>query len=90
MVIQIDVQPETEELLKRELATGRSLSVDEVIRRGIQATPMPNVADLPRKPFSSAQERAAAFWAWTESIPERGFYLPDEALERESFYGERG
>ena len=37
MDMVIDLKPETEELLKRELSNGTSGSVDEIIVRGIQS-----------------------------------------------------
>jgi len=85
----IELKPETEQLLKQELTNGRFRSVDEVTLRGLEAGP-PTSQLLTREVLPSAAQRVAAFKEWYQSLPKTGVVLPDEAMERSSFYGDRG
>ncbi|MEB3277614.1 MAG: hypothetical protein VKK42_01665 [Lyngbya sp.] len=42
------------------------------------------------RPFTTPEERAKAFREWAESHPRNSPRLSDEAVSRESIYGERG
>ncbi|EAW33654.1 hypothetical protein [Lyngbya sp. PCC 8106] len=43
-----------------------------------------------QRPFTTPEERAKAFREWAESHPGNSPSLSDEAISRESIYGERG
>ena len=83
----IDIKPETEELLRQELSNGHFLTVEEIIIRGLQAGPLETMQTAP---LGTPQQRATAFRNWYQSLQRSGVVLPDEAMERASFYGDRG
>ena len=91
----IELRPETEELLKSELANGHFRTVDEMIlqairsRSGVAKSPVTDQAELPdlmRPPLPTGKQRAEAFVALVQSLTSSGVYLADDS--RESIYGE--
>jgi hypothetical protein len=85
MTIEID-QPELEELIRQRMESGEFQNVTDLIRRAMEslAVPAVNTADS-----ATNRQRAEAFSRWVERHA-TNVVLADEAMTRESFYGERG
>ena len=80
----LEVKPEIAEKL-RLLAEAQKLSVDELLTVYIPGlTP----ADVERN-GRSAEDRIQAFDEWVKSFPTNTPPLSDEAISRESLYGNR-
>jgi hypothetical protein len=87
MTIEID-QPELEELIRQRMASGEFESFSDLIRRALiaLATAAPE-AISPNGP--TPDQRADAFRRWAESHKHETI-LPEEAMTRAGFYGDRG
>lgn len=83
MTVELKLDPVEEALLQDKLSHGESLEV--ILRRGLQAELAASSILHPPLP---KEQRAAAFLAWSKSLPKRGYCLPDEALTREAIYGD--
>ncbi|MGK7904755.1 MAG: hypothetical protein AB4352_25780 [Hormoscilla sp.] len=73
----------------------QSLSTGErsLLEEKLKGTPALTSAEGQERPFyetATPEERAKAFREWAESHPRNMPYLSDEAISRESIYGERG
>jgi hypothetical protein len=86
MTIEIH-QPELEELIRQRMESGEFQSVSDLICRALisLAPPAPE-AISPNGP--TPDQRADAFRRWAESHKDETV-LPEEAMTRASFYGER-
>lgn len=73
----------------------QSLTPEErsLLEEKLKAKPDERPEEAPERPFyetATPQERAKAFREWAESHPRNSPALSDEAISRESIYGERG
>ena len=70
----------------------QSLSLEErwLLEEKLKATPDEEEQERPFYETATPQEWASAFQEWAESHPRNMPYLSDEAISRESLYGERG
>jgi hypothetical protein len=85
MMIQLEAQSDTAAIVIAQ-ARRQSLSVDAYLRRlarEFEAAPKPNVPLSP-------QEKAELWRQWAASHNSDTPLLSDEAVSRESIYGERG
>ena len=81
MTLDMDVKV-VEELRRRAVARG--VPVETYIEDMLDVAPRPEVPIL-----HTSQERAAAFERWARNH-DHGIVLPDEAMDRASFYEDRG
>jgi hypothetical protein len=89
----IEIYPEDEEIIKTKLARGDFSSPAQMIHRALAALfPAEKAQPAAPGPFlnrdrlkATPAERAAAFEGWARSH-EYGIVLPEEAVQRESFY----
>lgn len=87
MMIQLNSRQA--EVVDRAIQAGVIQNADEVVEVGIQTIQSRLEAKLPAKHLS-AEEWSKAFHAWIDSHPVDGPVLSDEAMDRESIYGDRG
>lgn len=88
MTLTIDISPELEKRLQAE-ATRCGLAADDYARKLLED----RLLTREQKPFwatATTEEWLRAFNAWMDSHDPTLPPLPDEALRRESFYGDRG
>jgi hypothetical protein len=85
----IELNSEQAEVVDRAIQAGVIHNVDEVVQVGIQTINSRLSAQASKQdlPF---EEWSKAFHTWVDSHPTDGPVLPDEAMERESIYGDRG
>ncbi len=86
MTLTIELTPEVEKRLQHE-AKQRGVASELYARQLLEEKLLPASATASQK---SPQERVKAFNEWVNSHDPNLPPLPDEAYERESFYGERG
>ena len=93
MTVRLDLTPEVQAgLMSQAQASGLSLEAfaEQVLREkshaGLRAEATPS---HPAQELSS-EERLREFHAWLNSHAGNTIVLPDEAIERESIYGDHG
>ena len=89
MTLTIDVGPEQEARLLEEAAR-QGLDARDYVRRIIESHLPLRTGSPPFNTTATPEERARAFRAWAESQRLDTPLLSDEAISRESIYGERG
>ena len=87
MTIEIH-QPELEALIRQRMESGEFQSVTELIRRALTSL-TPSAPEVRSSNGLTSDQRAESFRRWAESHRDETV-LPDEAMTRASFYGERG
>lgn len=87
MTIEIH-QPELEELIRQRMESGEFQSLSDLIRKALISLGVPAPEALSPNGMTPDQ-RADAFRRWAESHKDETV-LPDDAMTRASFYGERG
>jgi hypothetical protein len=84
MTVTLDLPPDIEQAYLAE-AQAQGLSLDELVRNLLLSLqPSPAATEL------SPQEWMHEFRAWVASHAGNSTVLPDEAMERESIYGDHG
>ena len=87
--MQIDIAPETEFLVRREMSAGNFRSVDELIRAGVNALHQISAAQVPEvHSKTTGEEKARAFAQWASSHRDTP-PLSDEAISRAAMYPDR-
>jgi hypothetical protein len=89
MTLTIDVGPEQEARLLEEAAR-QGLDARDYVQRIIEYHLPPRTGSPPLNTPTAPEERARAFRAWAESQRLDPPLLSDEAISRESIYGEHG
>ena len=85
MMIQLEVQTDTAAILAAQ-AQQQGVSLDAYLRRLVSGQKTAPASGLTLSP----QEKAALWRKWAASHNHDTPLLPDEAISRESIYGERG
>lgn len=88
MTLTIELAPEVEEQLRRE-AEQQGMASETYARQLLEERLLP-AQELPFWARASREEWLQAFNEWMDSHDANLPPLPDEAYNRESFYGERG
>jgi predicted transcriptional regulator len=88
MTLTIEISPEMEKRLQRE-AGRKGVAAEEYARRLLEERLLPTESK-PLWATATQEEWEAAFDRWLTSHDPTLPPLPEEAMRRESFYGERG
>jgi len=88
MTLTIEISPELEKRLHRK-AGRRGVAAEECVRLLLEERRLPT-ASKPLWAVATLEEWEAAFDRWLTSHDPTLPPLPEEALRRESFYGDRG
>ena len=90
--MSIDIEPETERIVREELCNGHFQSVDDLILSGVQALRERNLpqqwAVTPAAGRANGREKARDFVEWAKSHPHNP-PLSDEAISRASLNPDR-
>jgi hypothetical protein len=89
MTLMIEIGPEQEAFLLQEAAR-QGVDASEYVRRLIERAAASTNQEARIVATSTPPERARAFRQWAESHRTDGPLLSDQAISRESIYGERG
>ena len=84
MTVTLNLPPQVEQAYLAE-ARARGLPLADVMREALVAAQPPAAASE-----LSTEEWSRRFEAWTASYADITVVLPDEAMERESIYADRG
>jgi hypothetical protein len=85
----IQLKPEQEQVIGQAIQAGLIETADGVLDVGVEALRARLAAQTTSKPMST-DEWMRKFRAWAHSHPTDTPLLSDEAISRESIYGERG
>lgn len=85
MTLKIDLAPEIEAGLLAQ-AQAEGLTLEQFLTRTLQSIAQNNTPVIPQH----ADEWDRSFRAWVHSHPKDTPLLSDEAISRDSIYGERG
>ena len=86
----IQFQPEQERVIDEAIQAGLIAHADEVVEVGLETLRSRLESRSASIRPASAEERMGKFRAWAHSHPTTTPLLSDEAISRESIYGERG
>jgi hypothetical protein len=86
----ITLRPEDEQVIGQAIQAGIIERADEVVEVGLEALRARLEAKAASGERISADEWMRKFRAWAHSHPMDTPLLSDEAISRESIYGERG
>jgi hypothetical protein len=86
----ITLRPEDEQVIDQAIQAGIIERADDVVSVGIEAVRARLEAKVASGERISADEWMRKFRAWAHSHPTDTPLLSDEAISRESIYGERG
>jgi hypothetical protein len=85
MIIQIDVEPDIADKIAAQ-AQAQGVTVDDYLRHLLEETAVKEESTTTLTP----QEKVRLLHEWTASHSSNTPLLSDEAISRESIYGERG
>lgn len=91
MILTIQLPPEIESGL-REQARAEGIAISDYVQNLVRGQVLARIApDFSREAHElSMEKRRQNLRAWLESHAQNLITLPDEAMERESIYGDRG
>jgi hypothetical protein len=82
--MSITLTPDQQRVIEEAIDAGLVRSVDEFIETAVKALPVPDPNELP------FEEWMRRFTGWVTSHAGNTVVLPNEAMERESIYGDHG
>lgn len=85
----ISLNPEQSRVVDLAVEVGVISSANEAIEAGLESI-RKRLEDRPVPPISSAAEWSQELRAWANNYPTDAPLLSDEAVDRESIYGDRG
>ena len=86
----IQLNPEQERVVGQAMRAGLIRDLDDVVDLGIAAIRQRLEAQPGREDSEDAEAWSRRLAAWSESHSMATPLLPDQALDRDSIYGERG
>jgi proteasome lid subunit RPN8/RPN11 len=86
----IELKPEQSHVIDQAIAAGLIDHPDEVVKVGVETLRNRLESNMASARSMSAEEWMQKFRAWAHSHPTTTPLLSDEAVSRESIYGERG
>ena len=85
----IALNPEQEQVVGRAIEAGLIEKAEDAVELGVE-TIRQRLETASHASSLSKEERKKAFRAWIDSFPTDTPLLSDEAISRESIYGDRG